>query len=36
MVLNGYNYREKSFEKVDLYLNNPFYKQNLSSKRYVS
>ena len=30
MVFNGYNYHEKSFEKGD--LNNPFYKQKLSSK----
>ena len=34
MVLNGYNYHEKSSKKVD--LNTLFYKQKLSSKRYVS
>ena len=33
MVPNDYNYHEKSFKKVD--LNNPFYKQKRSSKRYV-
>ena len=30
MVLNGYNYHERSFKKGD--LNNPFYKQKLSLK----
>ena len=30
MVVNGYNYHEKSFKKG--HLNNPFYKQKLSSK----
>ena len=34
MALDGYNYHETSFKKVD--LNNPFNKQKLSSKRYVS
>ena len=33
MVLIGYNYHEKPFNKGD--LNNPFDKQKRSSKRFV-
>ena len=33
MVLTGYNYPEKPFKKGD--LDNPFYKQQRSFKRFV-